>query len=128
MGRVGVMLGLVAGVTAIAVTIFFAFSGPAMIFFVAPFACYFGFALIRGYLAARSRNFRQHREWMIRAFAIASAIATQRLILVPALVVFGTDEVTIRLGSMMSFTSAFALHAMISEYWLHRTRQLPLEI
>ncbi len=119
-------LGLISGAMAVTATVLFPFSGQAMIFFVAPFACYFVFALVRGFWCARHRNFIQHRKWMIRAFAIATAIATQRLILVPALILFGTQEETIRLASMMAFTSAFALHLCISEYWLHRTRQQPV--
>jgi nitrate/nitrite transporter NarK len=108
---------------AVVATILFPFSGPTMIFFVTPFACYFAYALARGYLFARRQEYGRHREWMIRAFAIATAIATQRLILVPALVFFGTEEDTIRLLSMLSFTSAFALHAVVSEYWLYTTRE-----
>ena len=130
LGTTTVSLGLITSAMAVAVTILFPFSGPAMIFFVTPFACYFAYALTRGYLFARKQEYGRHREWMIRAFAIATAIATQRLILVPALVVFGTEEDTIRLLSMLSFTSAFALHAVVSEYWLYTTRKknaLPIE-
>jgi len=120
-GRLAVALGLVSAATAIATTILFPFSGPAMIIFVAPFAGYFGFALLNGYRFARRHNFAQHRNWMIRALAIASAIATQRLILVPALLAMGDDPVTIRWVSMFSFTSAFALHALVSELWIRIT-------
>ncbi len=59
---------------------------------------------------------------MIRALAIASAIATQRLIFVPILIFVGDDEATIRWASIVAFTSAFGLHALISEVWLQRTR------
>lgn len=122
-GRVAVSLGLVSAITAVTAIVLFPFSGPAMIFFVAPFACYFAFALVRGFLLARRGHYDLHREWMIRAVAIASAIATQRLFLVPALVAFGTEPETIRWASMISFTSAFAIHACISELWINRTRQ-----
>ena len=121
-GRLAICSGLVASVTAVAATIFFPYSGQAMIYFVAPFAGYFGFALIQGYRCVRTRDFEHHRQWMIRAFAIASAIATQRLILVPTLYVLGTEQDTIRMVSMFSFTSAFVLHALVSEYWLYRAR------
>lgn len=120
-GRLAVGLGLVSAVTAIAAIILFPFSGPAMILFVAPFAGYFGFALLNGYRFARRRDFARHRAWMIRALAIASAIATQRLILVPTLIVLGDDSVTIRWASMLSFTCAFGLHAWVSELWIRRT-------
>lgn len=117
-GRTAVVTGLVTAVTAVVAIVLFPFSGPAMIFFVAPFAGYFAFALVYGLRAARRKEFVQHRAWMVRAFAIASAIATQRLILVPSLMVFGTEPETIRIASMLSFTGAFLIHAAISEYWL----------
>ena len=59
---------------------------------------------------------------MIRALAIASAIATQRLILVPALILLGDDPSTIRWTSMISFTCAFAVHGAVAELWIRRTR------
>jgi hypothetical protein len=89
-----------------------------MVFFVAPFAVYFAVALVRGFLSARRREFVEHRRWMIRALAIASAIATQRLILLPTLAVFGTDESTIRWASMSAFTIAFTVHSIVAEFWI----------
>lgn len=126
-GRITVALGIVSGVSALMAIILFPFSGPAMLFFVAPFACYFAFALIRGFQLARLRDFDKHREWMIRALAIASAIATQRLILVPALIAFGTEPVTIRWVSVVSFTVAFLVHASIAEVWIRQTRHPAVE-
>ena len=122
-GRVAVFLGLVTAVTALTAIVFFPFSGPAMVLFVAPFACYYAFALIRGYLLARRGQYDRHHEWMIRAVAIASAIATQRLFLVPALLAFGTAAETIRWASMASFTGAFVIHACIAELWITQTRE-----
>lgn len=81
--------------------VLFPFSVPAMIFSIAPFACYFAFALFRGLHFARQRDFTAHRAWMVRAFTIASAIATQRLILVPSLAILDTEAETIRVTSMM---------------------------
>ena len=121
-GWIAVGLGVVSGIMAIAATLLFPFSGSAMILFVAPFALYFVFALVSGLTSARNHDFIQHRKWMIRAFAIATAIGTQRLILVPTLVLFGIEDDTVRLASMFAFTSAFVLHLSISEYWLYQTR------
>ena len=121
-GRITVGLGVVTSIMAVAAITLFPFSGQGMIFFVAPFACYFGLALVLGFQCARAGNFMQHRRWMIRAFAIATAIATQRLILVPSLIVFGTAPETIRMASMAAFTCAFMLHALVAEIWLHQSQ------
>ncbi len=48
-GRVAVVMGMVVAATAIMATVLFPYSGRLMIFFVAPFAVYFGVALLRGY-------------------------------------------------------------------------------
>ena len=99
-GRIALSLGLVSAFTALTAIVLFPFSAPARVLFVAPFAGYFGFALIRGYRLARNGDYDKHREWMIRA--VAMAIAIQRLILVPALLPFGTEP---RWASMISFTA-----------------------
>jgi len=124
-GRVAVAAGLVSGVTAVLAIVLFPFSGSGMVFFVAPFAIYFAVALVRGYVSARQRKFAEHRRWMIRALAIASAIATQRLIFLPTLAVFGTDEFTIRWASMFAFTLAFIIHSIAAEFWIRLGRPQP---
>jgi hypothetical protein len=60
---------------------------------------------------------------MIRAFAIATSIATMRLLFVPALFAFGeaTDE-RARWLSLTSFGIAFSVHSAIAEVWIRVTR------
>ncbi len=125
LGRVTVIAGVVSGVTAVFAIVLFPFSGSGMVFFVAPFAIYFAVALVRGFVSARQRRFVEHRRWMIRAFALASAIATQRLILLPILAVFGTAESTIRWASMSAFTLAFIIHSIAAELWIGLRRPQP---
>ncbi len=55
---------------------------------------------------------------MIRAFAIASAIVTQRFIMIPTLMALGTEDAVIRWTSMLSFTIAFVVHSVIAEIWI----------
>lgn len=72
---------------------------------------------------ARSGRLREHREWMIRAFAIGTSIATMRLIFVPALFAFGeaTDE-RARWPSVVCFGISFCLHSALAELWIRSTR------
>jgi hypothetical protein len=42
-------------------------------------------ALSRGFAAARRREFQAHREWMLRAAAIGTGIATVRVVAFPGL-------------------------------------------
>jgi uncharacterized membrane protein len=122
-GRVAVAVGLVAGTTALYITFAFPFSGWMAIPVVAPFGCLFVFALARGFWLARRRRFAEHREWMIRALAIGTSIATMRLLFVPALFGFGeaTDE-RARWLSLVCFAAAFAIHLAVAESWIRATR------
>ena len=124
MGRVAVAAGLVAGATALLVTLLFPYSGPLAIAVVGPFACLFVGSLARGLWSARRRRYREHREWMIRALAIGTSIATMRLIFVPAMLLLGAynDEARARWLSLVSFGAAFVLHGTVAEAWIRATR------
>jgi uncharacterized membrane protein len=124
MGRVGVGAGVVAGFTALLTTWLFPYHGPIAFFLVGPWALWFVACLARGLWLARQRSFLAHREWMIRAFAIGTSIATMRLLFVPALLLLGdfADEALARQLSLVSFLAAFALHAAVAETWIRTTR------
>lgn len=121
LGRVAVASGMVAGATALVIGVAFPFSGMSETAIIVPFAAFFLASLVRGIWLAHAREFAAHREWMIRALAIGTSIATMRLIFVPALFVFGeaTDERARELSSL-SFAVAFFLHAAIAEWWIRR--------
>ena len=69
-----------------------------------------------------------HREWMIRAFAIGLAVATMRLIFVPALlIVAGPTDGQLAFLSVASFTTAFVMHASVAEPWIRLTRMSKTE-
>lgn len=122
-GRAAAGAGVVAGATALVMMSLFPFSGRATWIVAGPFACLFLVALARGVALARAGRPREHREWMIRAFAIGTSIATMRLIFVPALFAFGeaTDE-RARGLSVVAFGVAFSLHAAFAELWIRATR------
>jgi len=124
MGRVAVAAGGVAGVTALLITLLFPYSGPRAIGVVGPFACWFVFSLARGLWLARRRDYRAHREWMIRALAIGTSIATMRLIFVPSMLLLGAyeDEERARWLSLVSFGAAFVLHSAVAEARIRTTR------
>ncbi len=123
-GRVAVGAGIVAGLTAVVIGIAFPFSGVSETAVTLPFALLFLFSLGRGIWLARTRRFALHREWMIRALAVGTSIATMRLVFVPALLLLGqpSDERAREL-STPSFGIAFALHVAVAECWIRRTRR-----
>jgi uncharacterized membrane protein len=125
LGRVAVAAGIVAGLTALLITALFPYSGPLAMVVVAPFAAWFVASLVRGIGAARRRDFAAHREWMIRALAIGTSIATMRLIFVPAMLLLGDydEESRARWLSLASFAAAFVLHVGVGEAWIRITRR-----
>jgi len=125
-GRIAVAAGFVAGLSAVVIGIAFPFSGVSETAITLPFALLFLVSLGRGLWLARARRFAKHREWMIRALAVGTSIATMRLVFVPALLLLGepTHERAREL-STPSFAIAFALHLAVAEYWIRRTRRGP---
>lgn len=123
-GRVAILSGVVAAVTAVAITVLFPFHGPAAVYLVAPFAVFFLGSLIQAFSLARAGDFERHREWMIRAFAIGTGVATMRLIFVPAFLLLGevSDE-RARPLSLFSFVAAFLVHLAVAEAWIRYTRR-----
>lgn len=126
-GRVAIASGIIAGVTAIAITVLFPFHGTAAVYWVMPFAVLFIVALVTAFDCARRGDFARHREWMIRAFAIGTGIATMRLIFVPWLMMGEITDERARPISLVSFVAAFLLHLAVAELWIRYTRRAAVQ-
>ena len=115
MGRVLVALGLVVGATALFLGLVIPFSGWAERMLIGLFGGLFLFALGKGFVHVRAGRVAPHREWMIRAFAVALAIATQRLIFIPSLLVVGDPTygqvVTL---SVAAWSAALVVHSSLA--------------
>jgi uncharacterized membrane protein len=124
MGRVLVAVGMVVGVTALFLGLVIPFSGWAERVLIGLFGGLFLFALGKGFLHVRAGRVALHREWMIRAFAIALAIATQRLIFIPSLFVVGdpTGGQIVTL-SLAAWSAALVVHSSLAEAWIRLTRR-----
>lgn len=121
-GRVLVVLASIVGLSALFLALFVPFAGWTGRIVNGFFGIFFLFALARGVIAIRRREVTLHREWMIRAFAIALGIATMRLIFIPALLIAGDDANPVML-SAVAFTAAFVSHALAAEFWIRKTRR-----
>ena len=62
---------------------------------------------------------------MIRAFAIGLAIATQRLIFFPALMIAMSEPTDEGFGTLLiaALAVAFVVHASVAETWIRATRR-----
>jgi hypothetical protein len=88
------------------------------------FALYFLFALGKAYWYVLHRKIAQHREWMIRAFAIGLAVATIRPIVGLFFATSGLSGLTPRQFFGIAFWIGFVLHLIAAEAWIHQTRPL----
>ena len=121
MGRVVMILGVIIGVSALAMSshpIGGVIEASATIFF----DLFFLFALTKAYLHVRRRQIALHREWVIRAMGIALGIATVRPIMG---FFFATSRVTGLTPHQffgIAFWLGFALTYFVAELWIRYTR------
>lgn len=125
-GRVLATLAIVLGLAALFIGIVIPFSGLPEQLVIAFFGTFFLIATVNGFQCARARKFAEHREWMLRAFAIGLSIVTMRLIFLPMLITAGEPTVEqIQTYSIIAFSISFALHSAFAEFWIRFTRPKP---
>ena len=122
-GRVLVASGTVIGVTALAMSTRMAIGGANETAATVLFAILFLAALAKGLVAIRRGNAAEHREWMIRAFAIGLAVAFVRPIV-------GVFFATARLTHLtphdffgIAFWLGFTIQTVAAEVWIQSTRR-----
>ena len=79
-GRVLVLVAFVAGLSAFYFGLLMPYGGPSEAIATALFGGLFLAAISRAFIAIRRHQVARHREWMIRAFAIAIGISTVRVV------------------------------------------------
>lgn len=118
---------LVIGISAMALTLQTAIGGVNERVAIVLFDTVFLVALIKGFRLARARRFREHREWMLRAFSIGLAVATIRPIIG---IFFGLYKAKNFLPPQeffgIAFWLGFTLHLIGTEIWINRSRTAPL--
>jgi uncharacterized membrane protein YozB (DUF420 family) len=120
LGRVLIPFALVAGFYGMAASIILpGFGGIASETATWVFGPIFLFSLLRAYWCVRNKFIAQHREWMIRAFAIALAVGTQRLFLLVFMSFDGYDFEEL-FGPGLWF--GFSANLLIAEIWINVSR------
>jgi uncharacterized membrane protein len=124
-GRVFLVCGGVIGVSALLMSFGMAIGGANETAATTLFALIFLFDLARAYTSIRKRRVSEHREWMIRAFAIGLAIATIRPI-VGAF--FAARMLSPHEFFGIAFWIGFTVHLIAAEVWINYTRAMPTTI
>jgi uncharacterized membrane protein len=119
-GRVLVVAGLGVALSALWLNQFFPREGATREI-VYPLRVVFGVAMVvailLGFRAARRRDFRRHRAWMIRSYAIGLVAGTQVFTIGFGQVVLGTGE----LATAFLLVAAWGVNLTVAE-WAVRTR------
>ncbi|WP_083502473.1 DUF2306 domain-containing protein [Sphaerimonospora mesophila] len=91
-GRILVVCGLVAALSGLWMTMFYPRpegDGDLLAVFRLVFGTAMAVSLVLGFAAIRRRDFRRHRAWMIRAYAIGVAAGTQAFTQLPWMLLVG---------------------------------------
>lgn len=107
--------GLISGIFALGFGVPFAHGGPWQSLATALFGSYFTIALLLGYRSIRRKDTRQHRRWMIRAFAIGLAVGTIRLWMG---LLSGLGPLSLAEAFSPGFWLGLTMHAIAAELWL----------
>jgi len=121
-GRVFLILGAVIGISALIMSFQTTIGGANETAATTLFAFIFLFSLGKAYIHIRRREFAQHREWMIRAFAIGLAVATIRPIVG---IFFALSRITHQTPHEFfgtAFWLGFTIQLLVAEIWINVTR------
>ena len=122
LGRALMIAILVSGAAGIFFGVYNPIGGVREAIGIVLFGSFLFLCVIRAYVAIRSGQTALHREWMIRAFAVALAISTVRLVVVAvdATRAFGADP---REQFVFSIWSGWLTTIAAAELWIRYTRR-----
>jgi uncharacterized membrane protein len=119
-GRIFLTIGIVSGLSAIAIGFRFPMWGWAANQWISlAMGIFMVFAFAKAYLHVRARRFNLHREWMIRGFATGFSVALFRVVLRDVLQRNGVEFT--QGWNIVTATSAPVM-LLVAELWIHATR------
>ena len=118
-GRFLLVLGLVIGASALIMSFRMNIGGPNETAATTLFAIVFLICLVKAYLFIRRKEVTRHREWMIRAYAVALGVATTRPIVG---MFFAFRRLTPHEFFGIAFWLGFTITFLAAEAWIDYTR------
>jgi len=118
-GWLFVATSMVIGVTALVMSFTVTIGGGIETAATVVFAVLFLFCLTQAVQHIRRREIAQHREWMLRTFAIGLAVATIRPIIG---LFFALTTLLPQEFFGIAFWIGFTLHVVLAEIWIRLTR------
>lgn len=130
LGRVLLGCALLSGVLSVVLGVVFAWGGGAETTATLVFGSWFVVALLLAFRAIRRGQVRQHRRWMVRAFAVGLGVATIRIWvglftgIQIGLLGMGDETMPVRATFGIAFWLGLSMHVAFAEWWLRRTPDL----
>jgi hypothetical protein len=127
-GKVAIGAGAIVAVSALWLTCYYAVPDTAGLLLAVlrvAFASLLLVSLALGLATARRRNFVHHREWMIRAYALALGSATQMVVMMIAEIVTGVAPLGFERSLLMGL--AWSINLAFAEWRIYRTRPRSLQ-
>ncbi len=125
LGRILFVTGLVIGISALVMSFTMNIGGLNETAATTLFAILFLFCLIKAYRHIRRKEVAQHREWMIRAFAIGLGVATTRPIVG---MFFAFRKLSPHEFFGIAFWLGFTITFFAGEAWIDYTRHRFLQV
>lgn len=125
LGRILVVTGLVIGVSALVMSFTMNIGGPNETAATTLFGILFLFCLVKAYRHIRRKEVAQHREWMIRTFAIGLGVATTRPIVG---MFFAFRKLSPHEFFGIAFWLGFTITFFAAEVWIDYTRRSVLQV
>jgi uncharacterized membrane protein YozB (DUF420 family) len=123
MGRVMATCGIFSGLMALPIAFMLpAFGGIGTRAVGVFFGIIFLFSLVRAVQCIRRKEIASHREWMIRAFSLATGAASVRIFMGLLHLVTGLG---IEALTATSFWLGFSVNLLVAEIWINYTRPHP---
>jgi uncharacterized membrane protein len=121
-GRVMLALALLSIIPGLFFGLFMPAGGRAEAVIIGFFGALFLTALVKGFIAIRRRQVGVHREWMLRAYAVAIGISMSRVLGAPVDFFFTPFGLSTPAIFAIDLALAFSSTTIVAEIWIRRTR------
>jgi uncharacterized membrane protein len=125
-GRGLMMCGLVAGISALWITLFYhrlPDTNDLLFLTRLVFSSAMVAFIVLGFIAIRRRDIARHRAWMMRAYAIGLGAGTQALVFMLAEMIIGPPD---QLGKALLMGAAWLINLVVAEWLIRRSAPRPL--
>ncbi len=120
-GRIFLPAAIFNGLVAFTISLTFPMWGSTVNLFIGVIASAFMvFAFVQAFRCVRQRKFAQHREWMMRGFAIGLGVALFRVLLNDVLPPLGIEDFQTRWNIVT--VVCFPIMLILAELWIRATR------